>query len=207
MKSTSKIDKNTIENIENSLEKAYSYTDYEDLIESLLAENKSTTKDADEDFVHYSKLGIRRMKRWDKTFKINDEQKEKIKKYDKEIIWIVLSEGWCGDAAHSLPIINKITEENEFIDLKIVLREENLDLMNDFLTNGGKSIPKLIAYNSKTKTVEGTWGPRPKPAQDIFLEARKNGVDFETYEQDLQKWYNKDKGQTATAELLKLLEK
>ncbi len=200
------VKENTVQHIEESLEKAYNYIEYEKLIEDLLKENKSTTKDAGEDFVHYSKLGIRRMKRWDKTFKLSVEQLEQIKKYKKNIIWVVLSEGWCGDAAHSIPIINKIAEANENIELKIVLREENLDLMNDFLTNGGKSIPKLIAFNPKEKTVEGTWGPRPKPAQDIFLEAREKEVDFETYEKDLQTWYNKDKGQTATKELLKLLE-
>lgn len=198
---------NTLKYIERGITNSYTYHEYQDLIERLLKEGKSTTKDGEEDFVHYSKLGLQRMKRWDKRFKLKEKDEKTIKSCSDNMIWLVLSEGWCGDAAHSVPIIHKMAEANENIQLKIVLREENLDLMNEFLTNGGKSIPKLIMYNPKTNKVEGDWGPRPKPAQEIFLNAQKEGVEFETYEKDLQKWYNKDKGQTATEEILKVLTK
>lgn len=199
---------NVINHIEESLGKAYSYEEYLKLVEDLLADNQSTTKDAGEmaeDFVHYSKLGLQRMKRWNKRFSLSEAQKAKIAEVNHPQIWVVLTEGWCGDAAHSVPIVNALAAANKNIELKLVLREENLDLMNDFLTNGGKSIPKLIVYNPETKTVEGTWGPRPVPAQEIFLEAVEKGIEFETYEQDLQTWYNKDKGQTAVQELLAIL--
>lgn len=194
--------------IKKGMENSFSYKEYSQLVEDLLKEGKSTTKDAGEmaaGFVEYSKLGLQRMKRWDKRFKLSSPQEEDIKKYDKKVIWLVLTEGWCGDAAHSVPVINKVAEANDFIDLRLVLREENPELMNVFLTNGGKSIPKLIAFDPEKEKVLGTWGPRPEPAQKIFLEARKNDVDFDTYEKDLQQWYNKDKGQTALAELMELL--
>src|SRR5690625_1715213 len=136
------------QHIEEGLKNSYSYTEYEKRIESLLAEGKSTTKDAGEALVHFSKLGLQRMKRWDKKFELATDQKEKLRNFDKKQTWIVLAEGWCGDAAHSVPVINKIAAElNKNIKLRIVLREENLDLMNDFLTNGGKSIPKMIVYD------------------------------------------------------------
>lgn len=195
---------NTIKHIEEALKNAYSYKAYQGLVEKLLEEGKSTTEGAGEDFVHYSKLGLQRMQRWDKRLELTEDQKNKIHQVAQKQIWIVLSEGWCGDAAHSLPVIHKLAEANENIDLKVVLREKNPDLMNDFLTNGGKSIPKMILYDPETKTVLGDWGPRPKPAQGIFLKARENHIDFEVYEQDLQKWYNRDKGQTAIKEILDL---
>src|SRR5690625_1748753 len=195
----------TVQHIETGLDNAYSYEAYVELVEKLLQEGKSTTEGAGEEMTYYSKLGLQRMIRWNKRFELSDAQEKAIKAYDKEIVWLVLSEGWCGDAAHCIPIINKVAEANDKIDLRIVLREENPELMNDFLTNGGKSIPKLIAYNPEEKTVEGTWGPRPEPAQNIFLSAKENNIDFETYERDLQVWYNKDKGQTVTKELLQLL--
>lgn len=198
---TSKI----ITHIEEGLDNSYSYTEYIDLVDKLLQEGKSTTKDAGEEMTYYSKLGLQRMIRWNKRFELSGAQEKTIASYDKETTWVVLSEGWCGDAAHCLPIINKVAAANDKINLRIVLREENPELMNDFLTNGGKSIPKLIAYNPSEKTVIGTWGPRPEPAQNIFLSAKENNVDFETYERDLQMWYNKDKGQTVTKELLDLL--
>lgn len=199
---------NTVKHIEESLQNAYSYEEYQKLIEDLLAEGKSTTKDAGkaaEAFVKYSQLGLQRMRRWDKRLSLESSQEEEIKSYTKKRTWIVLSEGWCGDAAHIVPIINKITELNSNIELRIVLREEHLDLMNDFLTNGGKSIPKLVVYDPQGQEIEGDWGPRPEPAQQIFLDARENNVDFEEYEKKLQTWYNKDKGQTTINELLKLL--
>ncbi len=193
---------NTLEHIEKALKKSYSYEDYKALVKRLLAEEKSTTEGVGADFVQYSKLGLQRMQRWDKRLELTKEQKEAIQKVTQRQIWVVLSEGWCGDAAHSLPVIHKLAAANDNIDLKVVLREQNPALMNDFLTHGGKSIPKMILYDPASETVLGDWGPRPKPAQDIFLNARKNNIDFETYEQDLQKWYNKDQGQTAIKEIL-----
>lgn len=193
----------TIKHITASLKNTYSYSEYEKLIEDLLNEGKSTTKGADEDLVHYSELGLQRMRRWDKKLDLDADLSKKVNAFDKKQIWIVIAEGWCGDAAHTVPVIHKMTEMNKNINLRIVLREENLDLMNDFLTNGSKSIPKLIVYNPEDQKVEADWGPRPAGAKDIFEKYRKEG--FETMEPKLQAWYNKDKGQTTAKELLALL--
>src|SRR5699024_429056 len=160
--------------------------------------------DAGEALVHFSKLGLQRMKRWDKKFELTADQKEKLRNFNKKQTWIVLAEGWCGDAAHSVPVINKIAELNKNIKLRIVLREENLDLMNDFLTNGGKSIPKMIVYDHENKRVENTWGPRPEGAKAIFNNYRHEDF-MEVLEPKLQAWYNKDKGKTTAKEILALL--
>lgn len=116
----------------------------------------------------------------------------------------MISESWCGDAAHSVPIMNKVAELNKNIDFRIVLREENERLMNDFLTNGGKSIPKLIVYNPETKEVENTWGPRPDEATKLHKKYKEG--DFETLKENLQKWYNKDRGESTAEELMQLIE-
>lgn len=195
---------NTIQHIEAGLKNSYSYAEYEQLVEDLLREGKSTTKGAQEEMVHFSKLGLQRMKRWDKKFALTSAQKEKICCFDQKRTWIVLIEGWCGDAAHSVPVIHKIAEANEHIDLRLVLREENPDLMNNFLTNGGKSIPKLIVYDPENKQVEDTWGPRPTGAKEIFDQYRNDDF-MEVLEPKLQGWYNKDKGETTAAEIIDLL--
>lgn len=194
-----------IKHIESALQQAYSYEEYEKLIEDLLEKNESTTKGAGVEMVYYSQLGLQRMKRWDKRLKISDKNQKFFEAYDQKRIWIVISEGWCGDAAHCVPVIHKIAELMPNVELKLVLREENPELMNDFLTNGGKSIPKLIMYNPQEQKVEADWGPRPEPAQQIFLKAKQANIDFETYEKDLQMWYNKDKGQTLIEEIVALL--
>lgn len=195
---------NTTTHIEASLKKAYSYEQYKSLINDLLKQGKSTTEGGSEALVEYSKLNKQRMKRWDKTFQVDPEMASTIKSYDHKRTWLVISEGWCGDAAHIVPIMHKVAELNPNITLRIVLREQNEALMNDFLTNGGKSIPKLIMYNPKDQTVENTWGPRPEGATKLYNKYKKQD-DFEALKKALQQWYNKDKGQSIAHELVDLL--
>jgi len=150
--------------IEQGIKSSYSYQEYKQLVSDLLKEGKSTGTEQSEALTNYSMLNDRRMKRLDKTLKIEDSIKEKFSDIDSNITWLVLSEGWCGDAAQSLPVINKLAELNESIDLRIASRDEHDELMSNFLTNGGKAIPKLIAYDSTNKKVINSWGPRPTVA-------------------------------------------
>jgi hypothetical protein len=133
--------------IEKSLKTAISYSGYRSLVKNLLIKGKSTGTEQSEDLTNYSMLNDRRMKRLDKTIKISEETIQEFQKVKRPQTWLVLTEGWCGDAAQSLPILNKIASYTANIDLKIVLRDENLDLMDLFLTNGGRSIPKLIVLD------------------------------------------------------------
>ncbi|GFD71451.1 thioredoxin [Tenacibaculum sp. KUL113] len=192
--------------IQNSLEKAFSYSEYRDLVSDLLAQGKSTGPNQSDDLLNYSKLNDKRMKRLDKTVKLTEETLAKIKDVKEPQTWLVLTEGWCGDAAQNLPVINKITEENPNINLKLVLRDENLELMDEFLTNGGRSIPKLIALNKENEVIN-TWGPRPTEATKMVVDYKeKHGsldADFKT---DLQVWYNKNKGENTQEDLISMLQ-
>ena len=139
--------------IENSLKKGISYEAYRSLVSDFLTSGKSTGIEQSEALLDYSMLNDRRMKRLDKTIQLSEETITTAKSVQEPVTWLVLSEGWCGDAAQTLPIINKIANQSDFIDLKIVLRDENEELMNQFLTNGGKSIPKLIALNKHNEVI------------------------------------------------------
>ena len=119
--------------IENSLKKGISYEAYRSLVSDLLTSGKSTGIEQSEALLDYSMLNDRRMKRLDKTIQLSEETITTAKSVQEPVIWLVLSEGWCGDAAQTLPIINKIANQSDFIDLKIVLRDENEELMNQFL--------------------------------------------------------------------------
>ncbi len=192
--------------IEEGIENSFSYQEYKDIINKLLAEGKSTGNEQSEALTNYSMLNDRRMKRLDKTLKINGDIAETFSNTKTDIIWLVLTEGWCGDAAQSLPVINKLSEMNEGIDLRIISRDEHDELMNNFLTNGGKSIPKLIAYHKESGKVVNTWGPRPSIATKMVNDYKaKYGSLDPQFKQDLQVWYNKDKGNTIAEDLVKLL--
>lgn len=192
--------------IQNSLERALSYTEYRNLVSGLLAEGKSTGPNQSDDLLNYSKLNDKRMKRLDKTVKLTKETLAKIKDVKEPQTWLVLTEGWCGDAAQNIPVINKIAEENPNINFKLVLRDENLELMDAFLTNGGRSIPKLIALNKENEVIN-TWGPRPTTATKMVVDYKeKHGsldADFKT---DLQVWYNKNKGENTQEDIVSMLQ-
>ena len=195
---------NTNNLIVESLEKAISYSDYRALTIEHAANKSSTGPDQSEAYVNYTKLGDARMRRLDKTIKISEEIQAVAKSTGAKKTWLVITESWCGDAAHALPVINKIATLNDNIDLKIVLRDENVDLMNQFLTNGGMSIPKLIQIENDAVTA--TWGPRPSTATamvNMFKEV--NGSLTPEFKESLQGWYNKDKGQNIASDLASLL--
>ncbi|RXJ52171.1 thioredoxin family protein [Gelidibacter gilvus] len=191
--------------IKESLDNSMSYKEYRLLMADLVKTQATTGLDKSLDMVAYTVLNEQRMKRWDKTIKVSEEAQEKIKSYKGDVTWLVLTESWCGDAAHVIPVINKIAELNANIHLKLVLRDENDALMQQFLTNGGKSIPKLIMIDNTSGEVLGTFGPRPDAATQLVKDyLAEHGTITEEFKEILQGWYNKDKGQNTISDLLKL---
>ncbi len=193
--------------IENSLQKAYSYTEYKELILNLLKEGRSTGINQNEVLANFTKLNDKRMKRLDKQTKLSENADLKTQNIQKDFTWLVLTESWCGDAAQTLPLINKFAEANKKIDLKVVLRDENEALMNQFLTNGSMSIPKLIVIEKDSNKVVGSWGPRSKKATKMVSDYKeKHGEIDASFKTELQLWYNKDKGINIEKEMVDLLD-
>lgn len=190
----------------NALEKSHTYLSYRTLISKLLEEGKSTGNTQTDDLLHYSQLNETRMNRLEKTIEITDEVVQKLQNLDKKYLWLVLAEGWCGDAAQLVPIMHKMAESTDKINFKIALRDENETLMNEFLTNNSKSIPKLIIVDEESLEVLASWGPRPEPARKLIADYKeKNGVVDETVKIELQKWYLHDKGITTQNEIMELM--
>lgn len=193
--------------IKDCLEKSMSYLEYRQLTEALVKDGSTTGNDKSEAMVEYTKLNDRRMKRWDKTLKISESLQKIIREFDGKVTWLAITETWCGDAAHTLPVMNKFAELNQNINLRLVLRDENDDLMNAFLTNGGKAIPKLIAFDEFKEKVLGTFGPRPEDAKKLVEDYKaEHGQLTPEFKQELQLWYNKNKGQSTIEDLVELLE-
>ena len=194
--------------IEESLKKSMSYKDYRDIVKKLVENNSTTGNDKSEALINYTLLNDRRMKRWDKTVKVPKEIHNNVVAIKDKVTWLVLTESWCGDAAHQIPVMNKMAELNDNIDLKVVLRDENEALMNLFLTNGNKSIPKLIMIDDETVDVINSYGPRPSEAIKMVNDYKsEHGKLTPKFKEDLQHWYNKDKGQNTLKDLTKMLQK
>jgi|TARA_B110000285_G_scaffold222390_1_gene276520 hypothetical protein len=193
--------------IENSLKNALSYEGYRAFVSALLTNGKATGMEQSEALTNYSLLNNKRMKRLDKTIKLSEETLQEFQKISEPKTWLVLTEGWCGDAAQSLPVLNKIAKSTDKIDLKVILRDENLPLMDLFLTNGGRSIPKLIALDKDNNVID-SWGPRPTTASKMVADYKeKNGALDPQFKQDLQLWYNKDKGENVQADFVRFATK
>lgn len=202
-----KIEKQVVEN-------AYTYQQYRQLIDDLFAQNKTTGTNHSEAMMNYAKMNITRMNRLDKRAKLTEETLQNISKITKPVIWLVITEGWCGDAAQIVPVLNKMTLQNKNIDMRFILRDENLDIMDAFLTNGGRSIPKILVLEAETLEVRKTWGPRPAEMQKMVMDAKAESL--ETEDLDLRKqinseaaknlhlWYAKDKTLTTQRDFLKV---
>lgn len=181
------------------------YAEYLRLIDDLLVEGKTTGANQSEAMFGYGKLNRQRMKRLDKTVELNDSLKEKARNANRKMIWLTITEGWCGDAAQNIPIIEKIAAENSNIETRYVLRDENMELMNKYLTGGARSIPKLICLDKETLEEIGVWGPRPRAAMNYFFEMKSQNMEKPQMMENLQRWYMRDDEQSIQNEFQELL--
>ncbi|MBK7708139.1 MAG: thioredoxin family protein [Acidobacteria bacterium] len=188
------------------IEKSMTWSGYANLLDRLLAEGKTTGPNQSDAMLDYAKLNIRRMKRVEKTTVLGESILASVRENRLKMIWLIITEGWCGDAAQSIPVIERIAAAAENIETRYVLRDENLGLMDAYLTNGARSIPKLIALDAETLAELGTWGPRPRAAMDYFLEMKSIGLDKSEMMEKLQRWYNEDRNQAIQNEFQQLLE-
>lgn len=193
--------------LQQSIQKGINYTTYRQLILDLLKEGKSTGITENPEYFQFSELNNSRMNRLDKTIKILESHQNKLQNLSKKITWLVISESWCGDAAQIVPVLNKLANCSENIDFKIVIRDENLELMDMFLTNGNRAIPMLLIIDNETYELIAKWGPRPKTASKMVVDYKtQHGSLDADFKIQLQNWYNADKGIEIQHEVMKLMQ-
>jgi hypothetical protein len=179
------------------------FTSYHKLFEEILNSEKQQAPYDKADYLNYTKLNFSRTSRWLKQTEIKDEIKHFFGTIKQVQNWVLITEPWCGDAAHSVPFIYLLSQLSDKIKLKIQLRDFGSEIEN-YLTNGGKSIPILIIRNEENQDL-AVWGPRPAKCQELFLEMKTKELDFEQQKIELQNWYNMDKGQSIIEELIRIL--
>jgi Thioredoxin len=80
------------------------------------------------------------------------------------------------------------------------MRDTNPEVMDQYLTNGSRSIPIVIALDESFREV-GHWGPRPTELQAWVMANRDTVPKSELYPQ-MRKWYARDRGETTLKEVL-----
>jgi hypothetical protein len=187
-------------------ETAYSYADYMLLMEKVVAENRTTGPKQSEEYAHYTKLNLARMQRLNKTVAVDEELKNLVSQISIPQTWYILTEAWCGDAAQNIPVPAAAALSNSSITVKLLLRDENPALMDAYLTNGGRSIPKLIAVDGDFNELF-TWGPRPAGANELMLRFKAEPTKtVKEFVEDIQRWYIADKTKSIQKELTEILE-
>ncbi len=191
-------------NIKQYIEKSISYEDYIELVKSLLEQGRATGDVQNESRLEYTRLNLVRMNRVAKTLVQDEDSFIAVAKIDRPQTWLIITEGWCGDAAQNLAVIEHVASASDAIKTRYILRDENPELMNEFLTNGSRSIPKLIAVDDASGKVLGTWGARPVAAQAYWNSLKEQGIEKAELSENLQRWYNADKGVSLQQELARL---
>lgn len=146
------------------------------------------------------KLNLHRMTRIEKYYTVYEELKNLISNITRPQTWMIISETWCGDSAQNIPYIAKIVELNSNIDLRIIIRDENPDIMDLYLTNGSRSIPILVAFDENGRELF-RWGPRPKEAKKLFIELKAQGHEKSYILEKLHLWYGRNRGMDLELEL------
>lgn len=179
------------------------YQQYTKLCEEILNTNPPAPPYDKPGYLNYTKLNYTRMKRWMQTLELNKNLVQVIKSINEPQQWIVIIEPWCGDVAHILPVLIKLANENSLITYDLQLRDSEPFLINNYLTNGRKSIPQFIVRDANGKDLF-YWGSRPAGAQQLMDELITSKAELETIKIELQNWYNRDKGESLQKELEQL---
>lgn len=188
--------------VQSKLKDAMSYQQYRALVKGHREAGTSTGPEQSKALSNYTLLNDSRMGRLDKTVQLGDAEREIVGRRQGRQTWLVITESWCGDAAQSMPVINKFAEANDQIDLKVVLRDEHPELMDAFLYNGTRSIPVLIVWDWEQEAVTHVWGPRPSTANEMVARYKEVHGELDAeFKKNLQIWYNKDRSQTIISDL------
>ena len=190
--------------INNDFKGAMDYASYRSLIDTLHEQGKVTGPTQTPELLEYSKLNVHRMDRWDKHAAFSERTVETVKGLDRSLDILVITEGWCGDAAQIVPVIEKLSKLSDKIRTHYILRDENLEIMDMFLTNGkSRSIPIFVIIENGQ--VIGKFGPRPVPAQALIDQLKAENAGMDVVKEKLHLWYARDKHKALEEEFVEVL--
>ncbi len=179
------------------------FEQYQALFQDIIDGKNEDPTYANEDMMQYTKMNHARMNRWLKTYKVPQEIISALANIKAPQKWIIITEPWCGDAAHIVPILHLMATTQALITVELQLRDSEPFLIDQYLTNGSKSIPILIIRNADNKDL-AVWGPRPKGATALMANMKAEALPFEDMKIALQKWYNNDNANEIVHEIAKI---
>ena len=190
-------------NLLEKVEEGITYQAYLQDQEGSLQERRESEK-----ILNYVDLNLRRMRRIYKQYEPAPYLAKLIRQMNQPVTWLAITEGWCGDAAHVIPLLEKLSLLSFKPKLRIVYRDQQPELMDLFLTNGARSIPKILAIDEQGELI-AQWGPRPSNAQKIVDDFKSGNSDYANYQElteAVQKWYHYDRYLSFESEIVEFIE-
>lgn len=170
------------------------YENYFQLLQKLMEQGKTTGTSQTEERLEHAKLNIVRMNRLYQNTILDETAMEKLQHAANDIRFLLIVEGWCGDAAQITPVIEKMIQKRRW-QSRYILRDEHPEIMDLFLTNGARSIPAVVALGPTGEVLAGHWGPRPSLLSEL-VSGWKEQMEKDEWHKLMHTWYAKDK--TAT---------
>jgi Thioredoxin len=190
------------------LAEAMTYQQYMAVSRERFADNLTTSEDPHfntEQILGFTKLNFSRMARLEKTTELTAEVTDALQQIQEPWIWLVLAESWCGDVAQILPVLKHMVDMSGQIELLLLLRDQNLPVIDAYLTNGARAIPKLVCLRQSDLAELGTWGPRPAALQAEMAIWKAENVPFDQVIERAHGWYAKDRTQHTQTELAAMI--
>lgn len=190
------------------IEKGFSYSEFVQFTQQLVEEKRTTGANQSEAYLEYTRMCLQRMNRWNKTAKVSEKMTQLMESIKESQIWLIITEAWCGDGSQSIPYLAKLVELNPKIKLRIIMRDEYPEIMDAYLTNGARSIPKLVAFSEDLKVELFTWGPKPLYLMNRHKEYKHDskGLSYSGFLEEIHLWYAKNKNQDLEVELFPLIQ-
>lgn len=175
------------------------------MMETWVAQGATSGPKQEDGLIKITELNLARIKRLEKQVVVMPEAFLAIQNITKPMHWFVMLEGWCADAAQSISAMHKMAALNPLISLHIIFRDENPTVMDAFLTNGSRSIPKLI-FTDAQFNILGHWGPRPQVLSALIVAWKKDtSLSKDDVSTKIHQWYTADKTIAVQQEIVQIL--
>jgi hypothetical protein len=175
-------------------------------MEQRAAQNPAELEGLEAERAEFAKLNLHRVGRIRRTWQPSAELAALVARIDRPQLWMVLTEPWCGDSAQCVPCLEILADSQPEIEIRFLLRDENLEIMDRYLTDGKRGIPKLVAFDEQGKELY-MWGPRPAEAQVVMDAALAEGLDKPARLEKLHLFYGRNRGRALDVEMISVLDR
>ena len=183
-----------------------SFQEYIALAKTIISSDERPPMYQDEKMLKYTSENLARMENIAANLRIDAKLYNEMQQIKGKQIWVCITEPWCGDASQIVPALFLISSCSPNVEFRILLRDSNEEVMNNYLTNGGKSIPKLIMLHAESLDEIAVWGPRPASLQQMVTDMKDNpNFRFGEKVRIIHEWYDNNHSADLQEEFITLL--